>query len=132
MSAPLVLTEDPGNQFRVLFEDLFDIGSRCDEDQVCLLNVSKKAAYDAGLILNYVGEYSRQAADDKVSDWTTVDGQFNWRPPAVDGGTLTLGIDNIFDAEPPEDPYMEGWPFFNRALHSARGRFLYARYKHEF
>jgi len=92
----------------------------------------KKAVYDAGLTLNYVGEYTREAADDQVSDWTTVDGQFNWRPPALNGGTVTLGMDNMFDAEPPEDPYLEGWPFFNRALHSARGRFLYARYKHAF
>ena len=85
--------------------------------------------------MNYIGSYDRvlEGTDnDKVGSWTTVDAQLNWSPPAVQGGKVTLGVKNLFDKEPPEDPFLEGWPFFNRALHSARGRFMYAQYGHEF
>jgi hypothetical protein len=44
-----------------------------------------------------------------------------------------LGVNNLLDREPPEEIYWsEGWPWYNRALHSGRGRFLYARYKYTF
>ncbi len=94
-----------------------------------------RQAYAASLIVNYVGSYDRvlEGTDNvKVDSWTTVDAQFNWSPTAFQGGKITVGATNLFDEEPPEDPYLEGWPFFNRALHSARGRFLYAQYGHEF
>ncbi|MBK1720757.1 TonB-dependent receptor [Thiocystis violacea] len=87
---------------------------------------------ETGLTLNYTGDYLRRSADDRVSDWTTLDAQVNWTPPKLKGSTLSLGIDNLFDAEPPEDVYLEGWPFYNRSLHDARGRFIYARYKYTF
>lgn len=88
--------------------------------------------YDAALILNYVGDYERTSTKDDVSSWTTVDTQFGWQPRSLQGGKVSLGIENIFDREPPNDPYLEGWPFFNRALHDARGRFFYLKYSHEF
>ncbi len=91
-----------------------------------------KANYDAGFIINYTGDYKRRGADDRVDDWTTVDAQFGWVPTGLTGGKITLGIDNLFDEDVPEDPYFEGWPFYNRALHDIRGRFFYARYQHEF
>ena len=94
-----------------------------------------KANYQANLILNYTGSYDRRLEgtdDDHVGSWTTVDGQFNWSPRGLRGGTVTAGINNLFDEEPPKDPFLEGWPFFNRALHDPRGRFFYANYKHEF
>jgi outer membrane receptor protein involved in Fe transport len=88
--------------------------------------------FDGGLILNYVGDYEREAAEYKVDDWTTVDAQFGWSPSAIEGGKFTLGIKNLFDENVPEDPYFEGWPFHNRALHDATGRFFYGRYQHKF
>lgn len=94
-----------------------------------------RANYGGSLTLNYIGSYERRLEgtdDDHVGSWTTVDAQLNWSPGALRGGTVTAGINNLFDQEPPEDPFLEGWPFFNRALHSARGRFFYANYKHEF
>lgn len=91
-----------------------------------------KQRYDAGVILNYIGKYERSNADDKVDSWTTVDTQFGWSPEIIEGGKITLGIKNLFDQDVPEDPYYEGWPFYNRALHDARGRFFYARYQHKF
>jgi outer membrane receptor protein involved in Fe transport len=90
------------------------------------------ADYAASVTVNYTGSYDRPAVNDGIGSWTTVDSQFNWLPRSLPGGTLTLGIQNLFDKEPPEDPFLEGWPFFNRALHDPRGRFLYLRYRHQF
>lgn len=96
----------------------------------------KKAEFGGSLTVNYIGGYERPDVRDPnfddIDSWTTVDAQFNWSPRAIAGGTITLGIENMFDEEPPEDPFYEGWPFVNRALHNPRGRFGYLRYKHEF
>lgn len=94
-----------------------------------------KSDYQGSLILNYIGGYDRRLEgreDYAVDSWTTVDAKFGWTPPSLRGGTISLGINNLFDESPPEDPYLEGWPFFNRDLYSPRGRFFYAQYKHEF
>ena len=91
-----------------------------------------RAEFDAVVSLNYIGNYERKDANDDVSSWTTIDTQVGWQPPALRGGIFRLGINNLFDSDPPEDPYLEGWPFFNRALHSARGRFFYLSYTHDF
>ena len=94
-----------------------------------------KSAYAASLTLNYVGGYDRLIIGmepDAVGSWTTFDGQFNWMPGGLRGGKVTFGMQNIFDEPPPEDPYLEGWPFINRALHNPRGRFIYLGYKHNF
>ena len=92
-------------------------------------------AYAASLTLNYVGSYDRQIIGmeaDEVDSWTTLDGQFNWMPYMFRGGKVTFGVQNIFDEPPPEDPFLEGWPFINRARHNPLGRFIYLRYKHNF
>jgi outer membrane receptor protein involved in Fe transport len=94
-----------------------------------------KSDFAASLTLNYVGSYDRLIIGmepDEVGSWTTIDGQFNWMPSGLRGGKVTFGVQNIFDAPPPEDPYLEGWPFINRALHNPRGRFAYLGYKHNF
>ncbi len=91
-----------------------------------------KADYAASLTVNYIGSYDRSDVNDGIDSWTTVDGQFNWLPRSLPGGKLTFGIENLLDKDPPEDPYLEGWPFFNRALHNPRGRFFYLRYRHQF
>lgn len=90
-----------------------------------------KTDYQASVTVNFIDGYERPVADDKIGSWTTVDVQSSWHPNFMGGGTVTFGVDNVFDQEPPEDPFFEGWPFFNRALHNPRGRFLYLRYTHE-
>mgnify|MGYP000488259008 CR=1 FL=1 len=91
-----------------------------------------KGPYEAGLAVNYTGDYTRESADDYVGSWTTVDARFKWQPPSIKGSALSIGVDNVFDQDPPEDPFYEGWPFFNRALHDPRGRFLFMRLEHSF
>ena len=84
----------------------------------------------AALAVNWVDGYTREAVDDEVDAWTTVDLQAAWTPAALRGGEVLVGIDNAFDEEPPEDAFLQGWPFFNRALHDPRGRFFFLSYKH--
>jgi outer membrane receptor protein involved in Fe transport len=91
----------------------------------------KRAAYGANLTANHTGGYDRPAVDDSIDSWTTLDAQFNWTPQELKSGTVTLGVKNLLNEEPPEDPYFEGWPFINRALHNPRGRFIYLGYKHK-
>ena len=87
-------------------------------------------AVAVNLAVHYVGDYTRQAGDDEVDAFTRVDLQGRWAPAQLQGGEVSLGLDNVFDEEPPEDPFLSGWPFFNRALHDVRGRFFYLRYRH--
>ncbi len=91
-----------------------------------------RATYSSSLVINYIGKYKRPDVDDKIGSWTTVDTQVNWSPQFLSGGTVTFGVENVFDQDPPKDPYLEGWPFINRALHNARGRFGYLRYLYRF
>ncbi|MDX1697997.1 MAG: hypothetical protein R3308_06885, partial [Thiohalobacterales bacterium] len=88
--------------------------------------------YDAIATLNYVGSYDRPDASDSIASWTTLDVRLGWQPRSLRGGKFSLGIDNIFDREPPVDAFLEGWPFVNRALHNPRGRFFYLGYTHDF
>jgi len=88
--------------------------------------------YAAVITTHYTDGYERVQADDSVGSWVTVDMQLDWAPGALRGGAVALGLDNVFDEEPPEDAFLEGWPFFNRALHDPRGRLFYLRYSHDF
>jgi iron complex outermembrane receptor protein len=89
-------------------------------------------AFDAAVTVNYTGGYDRPDADDDIASWTTIDTQLGWQPRSLNGGKVSFGIDNIFDRDPPSDPFLEGWPFMNRALHDPRGRFFYLKYTYEF
>lgn len=91
-----------------------------------------RADVEASLTVNYVDGYERRETGDQISSWTTVNAQGSWKPQFVEDLTLSLGIDNLFDQQPPEDPFLEGWPFYNRALHNPRGRFLYLRGQYDF
>ena len=91
-----------------------------------------KADYEAVATINYTGGYDRPDANDDIASWTTVDTRLGWQPRSLRGGKISFGIDNVFDREPPKDPFLEGWPFMNRALHNPRGRFFYIGYTHEF
>jgi iron complex outermembrane receptor protein len=92
----------------------------------------KRSAYAGNLTVNYIGGYDRPAVDDTIASWTTVDAQLNWSPQSLAGGTITLYVENLFDTDPPKDPFFEGWPFINRALHNPRGRFGYLSYNQKF
>jgi outer membrane receptor protein involved in Fe transport len=94
-----------------------------------------KSDYEGSLTVNYIGSYDRRIIgmdDDEVASWTTLDLQLGWSGDLLSGGKITFGVKNLLDKEPPEDPYLEGWPFINRALHNPLGRFLYLGYKHSF
>jgi iron complex outermembrane recepter protein len=80
----------------------------------------------------YIAGYERRESDDNIGSWTTVKSKASWQPPFFQGGLLSLGADNLFDQAPPEDPFLEGWPFYNRALHNPRGRFFYLRGQYDF
>ncbi|KXJ39487.1 MAG: hypothetical protein AXA67_01645 [Methylothermaceae bacteria B42] len=94
----------------------------------------EKSDYSAFVNVNYIDSYKRRKGDqtDKVKSWTTVDLQLGWTPSFSRGTKVSIGLDNAFDRDPPKDPFLEGWPFFNRALHDPRGRFAYLRLQHEF
>ena len=94
--------------------------------------VWNKSDYEASITVNYTDGYERLDSNSNIASWTTIDAQAVWKPSIHPGGALTLGVDNVFNKAPPEDPNFEGWPFFNRALHNPRGRFLYVRYQYEF
>lgn len=94
--------------------------------------VWNKSDYEVSLTTNYVDSYKRPDSNSNIGSWTTFDMQAVWRPIHKKYGSITLGVDNLADQAPPLDPNFEGWPFFNRALHNPRGRFLYAGYKYEF
>ncbi len=83
-----------------------------------------------GVTAHYVDGYDRPAADDSIASWTRFDGRLSWSPAFLKGGVITGGVDNLFDRAPPADPFLEGWPFTNRALHDNRGRFAFVEYRH--
>jgi len=81
---------------------------------------------------HYTDSYDRPAAADEIGSWTRFDARLTWSPRFLAGGVLTGGADNLFNREPPADPFFEGWPFVNRALHDNRGRFAFLEYRHSF
>lgn len=91
-----------------------------------------KSDYEISLTTNFVDGYDRIDSGDKIGSWTTIDVQGVWRPMALDGTSLIVGTNNVFNPPPPSDPNFEGWPFVNRALANPRGRFVYLRAQYEF
>lgn len=86
--------------------------------------------FSFGAIVNYIdGQSTALAANqDSVDSWTTLDLQANWFAPW--NGTITLGIDNVTDEDPPLDPgYGDG---FNFDLYDGYGAVYYARYLQTF
>lgn len=88
--------------------------------------------FSVGLTGHYIDSYDRPAADDSIGSWTRFDTRFTWSPKALEGGVISAGIDNVLDREPPVDPFLEAWPFVNRALHDNRGRFGFLEYRQSF
>jgi outer membrane receptor protein involved in Fe transport len=60
--------------------------------------------YGASLALNYVDAYHTEAGQ-KIDAWATTDLQLRWAPngenSALDGLSLALNVQNLFDVDPP-------------------------------
>lgn len=86
----------------------------------------------AGLGVSHIDSYERRNPGVGVDSWTTVDLHVYWSPSALRGGRIGLAVEDLTDAHPPEDPFLSGWPFFNRALHHMNGRTYALSYHHAF
>ena len=84
---------------------------------------------DYGFILtrNYVSDYEGVGGIGHVDSQTTYDIQFNYS--GLKSASVTLGIENLTDEEPPFANEEEG---FDPAIHNPMGRYYYARYNHKF
>jgi len=94
--------------------------------------------FGASLTANYLGSYedslfgrtnpsTGNIDTHKVDSLLTFDAQFIYR--VIKSGTLTVGINNVTDEEPPfANGEFEG---YDVATHNPIGRFFYVRYKHE-
>ncbi len=83
--------------------------------------------------LNYIGSYDQyypepDGSSGKVDAWTTFDLQVRYM--GFESLDVRLGVDNLFDEEPPfSNSETEGYDF---ATHDPTGRFIYGRVKWEF
>ena len=89
--------------------------------------------YSATLTGNYIDSYEQYYTDwnDEISyvdSMLTWDAQFVYT--GIDSLKITLGIENMFDEEPPfSNSETEGYDF---ATHDPRGRFIYGRLNWQF
>mmetsp|Transcript_19703 Transcript_19703/g.62671 ORF Transcript_19703/g.62671 Transcript_19703/m.62671 type:complete len:867 (+) Transcript_19703:76-2676(+) len=86
----------------------------------------------ATLALNYIGEFDGDAdsgfGDKTVDSMTTVDLVANYR--GIDNTTLTVGITNLFNEEPPFSHH-DFYGYVN-TTHNGQGRFVYAQASYRF
>jgi outer membrane receptor protein involved in Fe transport len=87
--------------------------------------------WGAGLFGKYVGEYYDTSAihDDtgeywQINSWTSFNlyGQYTFEQGALENTRVRLGMNNIFDKEPPLADETYG---YDASLHNAEGRYLY-------
>lgn len=92
----------------------------------------------AGLFANYVGAFDNTAAVNdvtseffKVRSWFTINTHVDYRLSAPGGAnaTLRLGVNNLFDKDPPFAPGAVG---YSTGLHNPYGRVWYASTNFEF
>lgn len=60
----------------------------------------RRGDYTGLLAINYVDDY-RDTGGRRVGSWTTLDAQLGWSPAQMDGLTLALTVQNLFDTPPP-------------------------------
>jgi outer membrane receptor protein involved in Fe transport len=88
-----------------------------------------RSALSASLFVNYTDGYrdTRTAPTTAVSSWTTVDATLRYRrdpgPGVLDGLTIALQVQNLFDEDPPFVANQLGLNF-DATNASARGRFV--------
>ncbi|MCB1628206.1 MAG: TonB-dependent receptor [Xanthomonadales bacterium] len=91
----------------------------------------RREAWEAGIQANYVSSFFDTSApvdgdeDFEVGSWTTcsVFGGYRFEGGALEGLSLRLGANNVFDRDPPLADENRG---FYEGIHDARGRFVYA------
>ena len=114
--------------------------------------------HSARLGLNYIDGYKNdQGNNAPIDEWVTLDAQYSYTFSGLIGEgdtTLTLGINNITDEDPPalfrddngdgqpdgrflaNGRYNRGWVdrpgYDDRAGHDLRGQTVYVRFKHLF
>ncbi len=99
----------------------------------------KRDAWSSNATVKYIGSYDDNgdgrtsgcdfANTEEVKSYTTLDLQLGYE---FDTGTKMLaGIKNATDEEPPFSKE-NLWPWYNQALYSPAGRFVYAEIKHTF
>jgi len=98
----------------------------------------QRGDHTAIITMNYVDGYDDDRPQDairgrffgnheKIRSFTTVDLQYNMPMPWVgEQSTITMGIKNVFDKEPPKVNTDSG---FDPTSHDPRGRIFYLRYK---
>lgn len=86
----------------------------------------------ASLAVNFIDEFKGDASvgfGDKVVDaMTTVDGTFSYN--GFEDATLTIGVNNLFNEEPPFSHH--DFMGFVTNIHSGQGRFTYAKATYRF
>ena len=96
-----------------------------------------KADWSANFAINYVGEFEEDAPVRTRSDGTTapdidamitVDTTVNYA--GIENTTLTLGITNLFNEEPPYS--YSSWKGYASGTHNAQGRFTYLQATYKF
>lgn len=96
-----------------------------------------KDDWSANFAINYIGEFEEDAAvrirtDNSVAPdidaMITVDTVVNYS--GIDNTTLTLGVTNLFNEEPPFS--YNSWTGYVLGTHNAQGRFVYAQATYKF
>jgi outer membrane receptor protein involved in Fe transport len=96
-----------------------------------------KADWSANLAINYIGEFEEDAPVRTRTDGTiapdidamvTVDTTVNY--VGIANTTLTLGVTNLFNEEPPYS--YSSWTGYAAGTHNAQGRFAYAQATYKF
>lgn len=88
--------------------------------------------FTTALAVNFIDEFDGDVdsgfGDKTIDSWTTVDLVVNYA--GIENTTLTLGVTNLFDEEPPFSHH-EFFGFVN-TIHNGQGRFMYARAAYRF
>ena len=96
-----------------------------------------KADWSANFAINYIGEFEQDSAVRNRADGTiapdidtmiTVDTTVNYA--GIENMTLTLGVTNLFNEEPPFSYHSSGG--YVGSVHNAQGRFAYAQATYKF
>ena len=111
-------------------DELKDTDGRLNEGPEWRANLNVGWAYDdlnVNAYVNYIGDFTpdQTAAQDNVDSWTTVN--LTGRYAISDSMSVLLGINNVFDKEPPMDlsDGNSSQPFYNQSFHNLTGREYY-------
>jgi len=104
-----------------------------------LQNVWSLADFSVSWNINYIHKTESTAANqnppdttfpDYLPSWVTHDVQVNWNAPW--NGRLTVGVTNLLDKDPVQDPYDPSGRGFDFELYDGYGRVPYVRYTQSF